>query len=69
VELKTWRSRQRDPEPEGLGQLDEYLDHTDADAAWLVVFDQRARRPPPSKRTRAVKKKTPAGRKVTVVRL
>jgi hypothetical protein len=34
-----------------------------------VIFDQRKSRPSPSKRTRTVKKKTPSGRKVTVVRL
>lgn len=69
IELKAWRSRQRDPEREGLVQLDAYLDALGVDDGWLVIFDQRKRRPPPSKRYRTAKKKTPSGRKVTVVRL
>jgi hypothetical protein len=63
------RSRQRDPEPEGLAQLDEYLTAQGLDTGWLVIFDQRQSRPSMSKRTRVMKKKTPSGRKVTVVRL
>ncbi len=69
IELKAWRTGQRDPMPKGLSQLDEYLESLGENTGWLVVFDQRAGRPPPSKRMRATKKKTPAGRRVTVVRL
>jgi len=69
VELKVWRSRQRDPEATGLAQLDAYLDAQGPATAWLVIFDQRARRPSPSKRTRTARKRTPSGRAVTVVRL
>jgi len=69
MELKAWRSGQRDPAPKGLAQLDAYLDGLGLATGWLVVFDQRKRRPPPSRRVRAVKAKTPSGRGVTVVRL
>jgi hypothetical protein len=68
LELKVWRAGEKDPEKQGLAQLDAYLERLDLPAGTLVVFDRR----PPAKRRKKPRRgtaKTSSGRKVTVLRL
>ncbi len=50
LELKVWRSGQRDPTNPGVEQLGNYLDRLGLDHGTLVIFDQRATAPPISER-------------------
>ena len=68
IELKVWRPGRADPLPEGLHQLDGYLDRLGLDHGTLVVFDRRADAPPIIERTRFTQERSPAGRTVTVLR-
>lgn len=68
LELKTWRDGKKDPETEGLKQLDRYLDGLGLETGWLVIFDQRSNLPPIEERTSAATATTPAGREVIVIR-
>lgn len=68
IELKSWRSGERDPLAQGLGQLDEYLAGLGLPTGWWVIFDQRPGRPPISERTLTEEAITPAGRHVVVIR-
>ena len=68
LELKVWRDGRKDPRREGLAQLDEYLAGLGLDRGWLVLFDQRRKRPPVEQRTRATRTRTRGGRTVTIVR-
>lgn len=67
IELKVWRDGRRDPEQEGLEQLDRYLAGLGLPGGWLVVFDQRAKQPPIAERTRVDMKVTTSGRSVAVI--
>lgn len=67
IELKVWRDGRRDPEQEGLEQLDRYLAGLGLPGGWLVVFDQRAKQPPIAERTRVDMKVTASGRSVAVI--
>ncbi len=62
-ELKAWRPGQGDPAPDGVEQLDGYLDGLGLPTGWLVVFDQRGEPVEPSVRTATAA----SGRRVTVV--
>jgi hypothetical protein len=68
LELKVWRERQADPLPEGLSQLDGYLERLGLGEGVLVIFDRRPEagdpRPPP----RFEQARTASGREVTVLR-
>ena len=68
IELKTWRTGERDPLAQGLAQLDEYLAGLSLSTGWLVIFDQRSGLPPISERTSTEDAITPAGRHVVVIR-
>jgi hypothetical protein len=68
IELKTWRAGERDPLPEGLVQIDEYLAGLGLDRGWLVIFDQRPGQPPIAERTAVAAATSPAGRAITVIR-
>lgn len=68
IELKVWRPGRADPLPEGLRQLDGYLDRLGLDHGTLVVFDRRPDAPPITERTRFSRERSPAGRTVTVLR-
>ena len=70
MELKVWRPDEPDPLKEGLEQIDEYLDGVGLDTGWLVIFDRR-----PNENAKKIARKvasktrrTPAGRKVAVIR-
>jgi hypothetical protein len=68
LELEVWRKGEKDPLPQGLAQLDGYLEGLGLDEGTLVIFDRR-----PVKRGAAVKRglrraKAPSGRKVLLLR-
>lgn len=63
--------RLTDPAPEGLAQLDSYLDRFRLDHGTLVVFDRRPPSPalpPLPGRISFSQTQTPAGRQVTLLR-
>jgi hypothetical protein len=45
IEAKTWRDGESDPLPEGLDQMDRYLEGLLLETGWLVIFDQRTGQP------------------------
>jgi hypothetical protein len=68
IELKVWRTGEKDPEKQGLAQLDAYLAGLGLPAGTLVIFDRRGKgkRPKKAGRTTAA---APSGRAVTVLRV
>jgi hypothetical protein len=69
MELKVWRTGERDPLSEGLAQLETYVSGLGgATTGWLVIFDQRAAQPRLADRTTTDLAMTPTGREVTVIR-
>ncbi|MEV0625281.1 ATP-binding protein [Nonomuraea wenchangensis] len=69
MELKVWRPGADDPKPEGLAQLDRYLDRLTLPTGVLVIFDRRPEAPPWQERGRFEQATTPSGRQVTVLRV
>ena len=71
LELKVWRQGRPDPTPDGLEQLDRYLDRLGLDTGTLVVFDDRdeANRRPWEERGVQSAATTPAGRQVRLLSL
>ncbi len=69
MELKVWRAGGDDPLPDGLAQLDRYLDRLTLDTGVLVVFDRRPEALPWKERGAFEQAKTPSGREVTVLRV
>lgn len=67
MELKVWRDGRPDPLPEGLAQLDGYLDGLGLPTGWLVIFDERSQAAPTPARTRRERARSPAGREITIV--
>ncbi|MEV4116178.1 hypothetical protein [Nonomuraea sp. NPDC049695] len=68
MELKVWRPGADDPKPEGLAQLDRYLDRLTLPTGVLVIFDRRPEAPPWKERGGFDQATTPSGREVTVLR-
>lgn len=68
VELKVWRSGRPDPLPEGLRQLDDYLQRLGLGRGTLVVFDRRDPAAPLADLVRFGEDRTPTGRPVTLLR-
>lgn len=68
IELKVWRPGRKDPQPEGLIQLDGYLQGIGQNSGWLVIFDRRPDLPPLEDRVSAYEAQTPAGKTVIVIR-
>ncbi|MCU0493340.1 MAG: ATP-binding protein [Chloroflexaceae bacterium] len=68
MELKVWRAGRPDPLPDGLAQLDTYLNGLGLDTGWLIIFDRRPDLPPVAERTSSETARSPAGRHITVVR-
>ncbi len=68
MELKVWRPGQPDPVKEGLEQIDEYLGGLGLSTGWLVLFDRRPKARKTGRNAEAKTRKTPEGRKVTVIR-
>jgi hypothetical protein len=68
VELKVWREKQADPLPEGLAQLDGYLERLGLGEGVLVIFDRRPDARESGPRIHFEQARTPSGRDVTVLR-
>ena len=68
IELKVWHEGRKDPLPDGLSQLDEYLAGLGLESGWLVIFDRRANQPPISERTTTELALSPAGHPITLIR-
>jgi hypothetical protein len=68
MELKVWRAGRDDPLPDGLAQLDEYLDRLSLSTGVLVIFDRRPEAAPWRERGSFEQATTPSGRQVTVLR-
>ncbi|WP_433173527.1 hypothetical protein [Actinoallomurus sp. CA-150999] len=68
VELKVRHPGRADPLPDGLAQLDGYLDRLGLDTGTLVIFDRRPDAPPLPDRTALGTARTPTGRRVTLLR-
>ncbi|MGP4104885.1 ATP-binding protein [Nonomuraea sp. KM90] len=69
MELKVWRASENDPMPDGLAQLDRYLDRLTLSTGVLVIFDRRPEAPPWKERGGFEQATTPSGRQVTVLRV
>jgi hypothetical protein len=69
MELKVWRAGETNPLPDGLVQLDRYLDRLTLPTGRLVVFDRRPEAPPWKERGAFEQAVTPSGRQVTVLRV
>jgi len=67
IEIKTWRPGGSNPLPQGLKQLDRYLDRLQLDTGTLAIFDQRPRARPIDKRTKITTTTSPAGRTITLL--
>jgi hypothetical protein len=68
LELKVRRDKETDPLPEGLTQLDTYLDRLDLPTGTLVIFDRRSDAAPLTERTGFTTATSPAGRTITLLR-
>ncbi|MCA2175794.1 ATP-binding protein [Nonomuraea glycinis] len=69
MELKVWRTGEHDPKPDGLTQLDRYLDRLTLSTGVLVIFDRRPEAPTWNERGGFEQTTTPSGRQVTVLRV
>ncbi|MCA2225404.1 ATP-binding protein [Nonomuraea aurantiaca] len=69
MELKVWRANGDDPKPDGLAQLDRYLDRLTLTTGVLVIFDRRPEAPPWKERGGFEQATTPSGRQVTLLRV
>jgi hypothetical protein len=69
MELKVWRAGGEDPMPDGLAQLDRYLDRLTLPTGVLVVFDRRPEALPWKERGAFEQASTPSGRQVTILRV
>ncbi|MFI6630665.1 ATP-binding protein [Nonomuraea fuscirosea] len=69
MELKVWRPGESDPTPDGLTQLDRYLDRLTLDTGVLVVFNRRSKALPWAERGAFEQAATPSGRQVTLLRV
>ena len=68
IEVKAWRDKVKDPESQGLDQLDTYLARIKADYGWLFVFDRRKNAPPFIERLKTKNATTKNGRSVVIIR-
>ncbi len=68
IEMKVWRDKAKDPLAEGLKQLDQYLAKTNLDTGVLIIFDRRKNAKAIEKRTKFKTAKTPAGKKIKLLR-
>lgn len=69
MELKVWRPGRPDPLAEGLEQIDEYLTGLGEETGWLVIFDRRPKAKKIGRDVKVKTRKTPSGRRVTVLRV
>jgi hypothetical protein len=69
LELKVWRTGEKDPRPKGLSQLDGYLERLGLDEGVLVLFDQRKEAASPETEAEIEEVPLASGRKANVLRL
>ena len=68
IELKVWREKKRDPQAEGIEQLESYLGRLGLDFGWLFVFDRRKNALPMEERLSTQVVLTENQRRITVIR-
>ncbi|WP_373693684.1 ATP-binding protein [Limnofasciculus baicalensis] len=68
IELKVWREKKRDPQTEGIEQLESYLARLGLDEGWLFVFDRRQNALPIEERLSTQVVMTENQRTITVIR-
>ncbi|WP_414566536.1 MULTISPECIES: AAA-like domain-containing protein [unclassified Anabaena] len=68
IELKVWREKKRDPQTEGIEQLESYLGRLGLDFGWLFVFDRRKNALPMEERLSTQVVLTQNQRRITVIR-
>ncbi len=68
IELKVWREKKRDPQAEGIEQLESYLGRLGLDFGWLFVFDRRKSALPMEERLSTQVVVTEHQRAITVIR-
>ncbi|MBD2490768.1 ATP-binding protein [Aulosira sp. FACHB-615] len=68
IELKVWREKKRDPQAEGIEQLESYLGRLGLDFGWLFVFDRRKNALPMEERLSTQVVLTQHQRRITVIR-
>ncbi len=68
IELKVWREKKRDPQTEGIEQLESYLARLGLDEGWLFVFDRRQNALPIEERLSTQVVMTENQRAITVIR-
>ena len=68
IELKVWREKKRDPQADGIEQLESYLARLGLNEGWLLIFDRRKNALPIEERLSTKVVKTEKGRDITVIR-
>jgi type II secretory pathway predicted ATPase ExeA len=68
IELKVWREKKRDPQADGIEQLESYLGRLGLDFGWLFVFDRRKNALPMEERLSTQVVMTENQRRITVIR-
>ncbi|TAF09321.1 MAG: ATP-binding protein [Nostocales cyanobacterium] len=68
IELKVWRDKKRDPQADGIEQLESYLGRLGLDFGWLFVFDRRKNALPMEERLSTQVVMTENQRRITVIR-
>ncbi|HBK62881.1 MAG TPA: polyketide biosynthesis operon protein CyrO, partial [Cyanobacteria bacterium UBA11166] len=68
IELKVWRDKKRDPQTEGIEQLESYLARLGLNEGWLFVFDRRKNALPIEQRLSTEIVVTQNQRCITVIR-
>ncbi|MCJ8283625.1 MAG: AAA-like domain-containing protein, partial [Rivularia sp. ALOHA_DT_140] len=68
IELKVWREKKRDPQADGIEQLESYLARLGLDEGWLFIFDRRKNALPIEERLSTKVVRTEKGRDITVIR-
>ena len=68
IELKVWREKKRDPQVEGIEQLESYLARLGLNEGWLLVFDRRKNALPMEERLSTQVVTTENQRAITVIR-
>ena len=68
IELKVWREKKRDPQADGIEQLESYLARLSLDEGWLFIFDRRKNALPIEERLSTKVVRTEKGRDITLIR-
>jgi type II secretory pathway predicted ATPase ExeA len=68
IELKVWREKKRDPQADGIEQLESYLARLGVNEGWLFVFDRRTNALPIEERLSTQVVVTENQRTITVIR-